>query len=245
MKRNTLVTIGIITVCVVSLVSAVWAQEPADATNAPRQIQTKRANVGQPQRNVRAGRGPGGPGGNAGISFNLAEIELSEEQKASMLEKRREFQINTAEIRQKLQFAQKDLRSEMRKDPVDQAKVDSLWAEITSLKQQLGEVETEHMLALRSILTPEQLEKLQKTGETARELRELKAELQEMLLASGEPDAEKLKQLQTQIVEKEVALEKERVAKMAERMASLPEDQREQFRQNPMQRGGKKSPGRR
>jgi Spy/CpxP family protein refolding chaperone len=163
--------------------------------------------------------------------INWAELDLSEEQKDQIQQKSRDFQVNTAEIRQKLQFAQQDLRAEMREEPVDQAKVDSLWADITSLKQQIAEVEAELFLEIKNLLTPEQLEKLRESEATAQELRELKAELREILLAPGEPDAAKVKELQAKIAEKEVALQKERVENFVQKMESLTPEQRQQMKQ--------------
>jgi chromosome segregation ATPase len=101
------------------------------------------------------------------------------------------------------------------------------------------------MLAMKDVLTPEQLETIRTSGQTARELQALKAELREVLLAEGAPDLQKLQALQAQIAEKEVALEKEKAEKLAQRQAemqakleSLSPEEREkiekfqQFRQN-------------
>jgi Spy/CpxP family protein refolding chaperone len=184
-------------------------------------------------------------GGNVGMGLDLRGIELTEEQKTQMQSIIRDFQIKTAEIRQKLQFAYQDLRTEMQKEPVDQAKVDGLWAEITDLKKTLGEAQANQMLAMKGVLTPEQLETIRTSGQTARDLQALKAELREVLLTEGAPDVEKLQALQAQIAEKEVALEKEKAEKLAERKAEMqaklesltPEEQEkikkfQQFRQN-------------
>jgi Spy/CpxP family protein refolding chaperone len=53
----------------------------------------------------------------------------------------------------------------MRKDAVDQAKIDSLLNEIASLKQRMSEAETQNFLAIKAILTPEQVEKLATLGQ--------------------------------------------------------------------------------
>lgn len=213
---------GFVTVCTLLIASIGWAQ-PA---RMPSQHQFG-PNMGQQQRGESPGRGFGG----GGIMMNWAEIDLSEEQKDQMQQKFRDFQLNTAEIRQKLQFIQQDLRAEMRKDSVDQTKVDGLWTEITMLKQQIAEVESNHFLEIKSLLTPDQIGKLRESEATAQELRELKVELREILLAPGEPDAAKVKELQAKIAEKEVALQKERFEKFAQRMESLTPEQRQQMKQ--------------
>jgi Spy/CpxP family protein refolding chaperone len=92
--------------------------------------------------------------------MNWKQLGLSEAQKAQMEQKRREFQINTAGIREKLRFAEQDLRAEMIKDPVDRAKIDSLLNDIATMRRQTSEAATQNLLAIKSILTPEQLEKL-------------------------------------------------------------------------------------
>ncbi len=201
--------------------SVTWAQPGNDDPGQP------------PFMGKHGERGDDGPdrkfGNDFGIRFNLAALNLSEEQMTQLHEQRREFEISTAELRQKMRFAQQDLRMEMRNEPADQAKIDRLWSEISTLQQQLGDAETEHLLALRNILTPEQLAALQQKQDTAQELRELKEAYRELLLSPDTPDAEKLKQLQTQITEKEIALQKERIEKRTERFQSLSPEQREQF----------------
>jgi len=187
------------------------------------------------------------------------QLGLSEEQKKQMEQKRREFQVNTAGIREKLRFAEQDLRAETLKAPADRAKIDSLLNEISTMKRQMSEAATQNLLAIKSLLTPEQLEKLtnsqvplpkgfeklqltpeqrskiqevlknsmQKNRETAGNLRELKADLRDMLMTSKEVDAAKLKQLQTEIAEKELALEKGRVEMLLQIKEVLTPEQRQ------------------
>ncbi len=215
--------IGIVTVCTLCIGLVGWAQ-PGKTRSFP-QFPGEKPNVFHLPRDWFPGHGLN----DGDLGINWAEIDLSEEQQEQIQQKFREFQVNIAGIRQKLQFIQKDLHTEMRKDPLDQAKVDNLWAEITDLKRQINEAQANHFLAIKSILTSEQLEKLQKKGKTAQELRALKAELQEMLLASDEPDAETLKQLQAKIAEKEIALQKERFEQLTQKQTSLTPEQREKI----------------
>lgn len=231
---------SIVTVCSLCIAFVTWAQSEntAEDTPHPQMMAKGPGNVRQQPGGPQAGQGQdnmqrqGGmpqqqmgqrQGGNVGMGLNLRDIELSEEQKAQMQTIMRDFQTNTAETRQKLQFAQQDLRTAMREEPVDQAKVDGLWAEITELKKTLGEAQTNQMLAMKGVLTPEQLETIRTSGQTAWELQALRAELREVLLAEGAPDVQKLQELQAQIAEKEVALEKEQAEKIAERRAGMQE----------------------
>lgn len=235
MKRNnTLIAIvGIVTVCTLGFALVGGAQPRAQFNQ--RQMPGNRPNMAQPQK---AGGPPAGkPGGNLSMRFNLAGLELSDEQKTQFQQLGREFQINTAEIRQQLQFAQQDLRSAMRNDPVDQAKVENIWAEITTLKQQLGQAQANHLLALKGMLTPEQRATIQQNEQTALELQKLRTELRELLLASGAPDVQRLQQIQAEIAKKEVALERERIEKMADKFASLTPEQQERFQQFRQDRG--------
>ena len=63
------------------------------------------------------------------------------------------------------------------------------------------------------------------------ELRDLKEELREMLLASDETDMEQLQQVQTAIAEKELALEKARINNLFQMREILTPEQQEQLKQ--------------
>jgi Spy/CpxP family protein refolding chaperone len=233
MKKNTtlIAIVGIAAVCTLGF-SLISGAQPKGQANL-RQMPGNRENATQFQK--KGGAPVRNQGGNAGFGINLAGIELSDEQKDQIQQQMRDFQVNTAEIRQQLQFAEQDLRQEMRNDPVDQAKVDSLWAEITDLKQKVGEAQVNHMLALRGILTPEQLATVQENELVALELQKLRIEQRELLLASGAPDVQRLQQIQAEIAEKEVALQRERFENMAEKFAEMTPEQQEklqQFRNN-------------
>ncbi|MCP4397113.1 MAG: periplasmic heavy metal sensor, partial [bacterium] len=152
-----------------------------------------------------------------GLGFFRGDLNLSDEQKTQVQEKSREFQLATEETRLKLRFAQQDLRMAMQQEPVDQAKIDSLWADIAGLRQVQDEARVEQLLELKSLLTDEQLASLQVRENAKQELQTLKAEFHGMLLTSGEIDAAKLQELQAEITEKEMVLEKERAEKRAAR----------------------------
>jgi Spy/CpxP family protein refolding chaperone len=227
MKRHTTLIsiVGIVTVCTLGLALVSAAQPKAQAN--PRQMPGNRPNMAQPQK--QDGFRDRRPGGNMRFGINLAGVELSEEQKTQVQQLARDFQVNTAEVRQQMQFVQQDLRKAMRNDPVDQAEVDALWTEITTLKQQLAQAQTNHWLALKGVLTAEQLATVQENEQIALELQKLRTELRELLLASGAPDVQRLQQIQAEIVEKEVVLERERVEQLADKFASLTPEQQEKL----------------
>ncbi len=147
--RAIYVAITIITLCVFSISSLGWSFQPG----------------GQPQLQQNPGkdarrRGPGRNRGERGMRINWEELGLSEEQQEQMQQLNREFRVNTAEIREELKFAEKDLRAEMTKETVDRTKIDSILSDIAALKQKLSEARTQKMLAMKGILTQEQFEKL-------------------------------------------------------------------------------------
>lgn len=210
---------------------------------------------------------PGVPGrideGDGGIRINWQALKLTPEQREKIKQYRRDFQINTAGVRKELQYTEQDLREEMLKDAIDREKIDSLVNTIANLKQQLSEAATQNVLAIKSVLTQEQLElladqqlrlpvelkglqltteqrgkirdilkdSLRKNKELADELKELRAGLREMLLASGDVDSSQLKQLQTDIAAKELALEKSRVDGLLQLREALTPEQLKQIQQ--------------
>jgi Spy/CpxP family protein refolding chaperone len=156
MKRiNTFsLVITLVTLSVFCLSSLGWTQ--SENINPPQQLIAQ-----APQRGERSepllGRDQGGY---EEIRINWRELGLSKEQQEQIQQKRREFGINTAGIREELKFALQDLRAEMVKDPVDRAKIDSILSNISALKQQMSEAAVQNLLAIKSLLTQEQLEKL-------------------------------------------------------------------------------------
>jgi Spy/CpxP family protein refolding chaperone len=245
--------IVVTTVSILCISSLGWAQQPQeDLPPVP------------PAHQEMEPPGPGSAqnqGEYGDLRINWMLLGLSKEQKEQIQQKRREFQISTAATREELRFVEQDLREEMGKDPVDRTKIDSVLKNISTLKQQISEAAVQNLLAIKSVLTPEQLEKLaefqsqlpvefkrlgltpeqrsqiqeilksslQQNRETTEILHELKAELREMLLAPQEVDSGKLKQLQTDIAEKEFALEKGRVEMLLQMKEVLTPDQRQKL----------------
>ena len=94
------------------------------------------------------------------IRIDWKELGLSKEQTEEIRQKRRDFQVQTAGIRKELTFAQQDLRLEIAKDPSDRARIDSILDHISTLSRQMSEAAIQNVLAMKSILTPDQLEKI-------------------------------------------------------------------------------------
>lgn len=95
-----------------------------------------------------------------GIAINWRALKVTPEQQAQMQQLRRDFQINTAKVRQELQFVQQDLRAEMLKNPFDRPKIDGLVKEISQMKREISDSAIQNLLAIRGLLSPEQREKL-------------------------------------------------------------------------------------
>ncbi len=99
-------------------------------------------------------------GGLGNIRIDWKELGLSKEQTEEIRQKRRDFQVQTAGIRRELTFAQQDLRLEIAKDPSDRGRIDSILEHISTLSRQMSEAAIQNVLAMKNILTPDQLEKI-------------------------------------------------------------------------------------
>lgn len=150
MKHKCMLSVVITVVAVSIFLFALpgWAQSEDVRSQKLRKIQ-------EPQPARKAG---GADEGDAGMRINWRALKLTQAQQAQIKQYQRDFQINTATIRKELQFAGQDLRAAMLQDPVDRAKIDSLLKDISDLKQRLSEAATQNVLAIKSVLTQEQLE---------------------------------------------------------------------------------------
>jgi Spy/CpxP family protein refolding chaperone len=104
---------------------------------------------------------PREPGEFGDMRIDWKELGLSEEQKETIHQKRRDFQVQTAVIRTELRFAHQDLQAEIMKETTDQSRIESLLDNISTLTLKLSEAAMKNILAIRKILTPDQLDKLQ------------------------------------------------------------------------------------
>lgn len=104
---------------------------------------------------------PHEPGEFGDMRIDWKELGLSEEQIETIHQKRRDFQVQTAVIRTELRFAHQDLHAEIMKETTDHSRIESLLNDISTLTLKLSEAAVQNILAIRKILTPDQLDKLQ------------------------------------------------------------------------------------
>lgn len=169
-------TLGLALICLWCCSISGWAQ-PSDPQQAPDPQQAQFPPDAQGPPGMRPPDAPMEPGSsedvrapeNASaqastdvgeIRINWNKLGLSSEQKAQMVRQRRAFQVDTAGLREELKFAEADLRAEMNKIPADRAKIEALLKSMAVLKQRLGDAAIQNLLAIKSVLTPEQLQKL-------------------------------------------------------------------------------------
>jgi Spy/CpxP family protein refolding chaperone len=148
-----ILVVGVVMLWGVGLVDPIWAQAHApwpSVAQAPEMSERK------PEPRQR----PTLRDDFAGIPVNWSKLGLSRAQKAQMLKKRREFQVNTAAIREQLKFLEQDLREAIGKDPVDRAAIDQLLQEMTALKLSLSKAAVQNLLEIKGLLTPEQVNTL-------------------------------------------------------------------------------------
>lgn len=101
------------------------------------------------------------PGEFGDMRIDWKELGLSEEQIETIHQKRRDFQVQTAGIRTELRFAHQDLHAEIMKETTDHSRIESLLNDISTSTLKLSEAAVQNILAIKKILTPDQLDKLQ------------------------------------------------------------------------------------
>ena len=163
MKRvhSSILVVGVMICCLFSS-SSLQAQEgfPQPLDLSPQFL--AQASPQEAPQNMRANQWlqPQAQGEFGGVRLNWAKLGLSQKQKVQIAQKRREFQVNTAALREKLKFAEQDLRAELEQDQIDRGKIDALLSELSSLKQELSEAAVQNLLDIKSVLPPEQQQKL-------------------------------------------------------------------------------------
>lgn len=135
-----------------------WAQAPSDFQEGPPpgQMEPQGGPGMRPFDNLLMQLG--NDSGDIRIDWN--KLGLSPQQKNQIIKKRREFQITAAGLREALTFAEADLRTEMAKARRDRAKVDTILQDMSTLKLQLSEAAVTNLLAIKGILTPEQIRQM-------------------------------------------------------------------------------------
>ncbi len=168
MKRKYIVHVqmSIVIISIVALSSIVWAQpgeseygfegqEPQLTDSSDQSFDKQRFRQKKP-----GSKRPDKNDAMSGIRINWRALKLTEEQKEQIKQHRRNFQINTAAIREELKYVQQDLGQEMQKDTVDRTKIDRLVTDLSNLKRRLNEAAIQNILAIKSVLTQEQLNML-------------------------------------------------------------------------------------
>ena len=91
----------------------------------------------------------------------IKDLGLSKDQIKASDEIRLDSEKKMIGLRGKVEEKNLDLRAEMRKEPVDEAKIDTLLNEIGAIKTDLEKLRVHNMIKLHKLLTPEQKSKLQ------------------------------------------------------------------------------------
>jgi Spy/CpxP family protein refolding chaperone len=116
---------------------------------------------------VVAARSEGGPGpeGGRGPRFDVArmqaELGLSDEQVAQLQKLRSDNRSQSIRRRADLRIAQGELNDLLRAEALDDNAVNAKLKQVTDLQAAATRARVEHRLALRRVLTPEQLTKME------------------------------------------------------------------------------------
>lgn len=107
-------------------------------------------------------------GGRKGKMFKRAaftrvmeQLDLSDAQKIELAEMRYQMRHKKVELKSKLKLKKMELRHELGKEKISKKTVDKIAKEIKTLKASMVDLKIEKALKFRSILTPEQIKKLQ------------------------------------------------------------------------------------
>jgi Spy/CpxP family protein refolding chaperone len=107
----------------------------------------------------------GGPGPRGGRAFDVArmrsELGLSDDQVAQLTKMRSEDRAKSIRRRADLRIAQGELSDLIRAAAIDETAVNAKLKQVTDLQAAATRARVEHALALRRILSPEQVEKMQ------------------------------------------------------------------------------------
>ena len=97
------------------------------------------------------------------------ELGLTQKQQDQLKAQKEDGKAAMEDIRTKMQQKRKELKAELEKDVVDNAKIDSIINDTTALTTQMLRNKVNQMLATKQILTPEQFKKFQEKMEEKKE----------------------------------------------------------------------------
>lgn len=90
----------------------------------------------------------------------LRDLDLSKEQRAKIADLREKQERDAIRMRADLQTARLDLRRMMRADKADRAAINRQIDQLAELRAQMEKARASTLLDIRSVLTPEQLERV-------------------------------------------------------------------------------------
>jgi Spy/CpxP family protein refolding chaperone len=91
----------------------------------------------------------------------MEQLNLTDQQKAQLADMRYEMRHKKIEIVSKLKLKKLELRHELGKEEINKRTIDKIAGEIKALKANMVDLKIEKALKFRSILTAEQVKKLQ------------------------------------------------------------------------------------
>jgi len=166
------------------------------------------------------------------LRINWQALNLTDEQENKIQQLRRDFQVSSATMREKLRFTQQDLRKEMANTTIDRAKIDALLTQIAELKKELSAGAVQNLLEIKMILTEEQRQQIaDMQGQMPVEWRGLKltqeqrSQIKQVLNTSRQANqqlAEDVRQLREDLREELLALNPD-TAKIQQIQASIAE----------------------
>lgn len=116
--------------------------------------------MGMMGRGRRAGMGPQGQGQGPGLGRGrgLMALDLTDDQRAKIVDLQRATRDQAAPLEDELEFTRKTLHRELFADKRDNAKIGSLTAKVATLEKQLADLHVKQATAVSDLLTPEQRE---------------------------------------------------------------------------------------
>jgi Spy/CpxP family protein refolding chaperone len=106
--------------------------------------------------------GRGGQGMMGGQTARMQKLNLTDEQQAQIQKLRVDFQRKAIQNEAKIRLARLDLAQMMRADKPDRSAIEKTIREIASVQTDTKLARVDEMLAIRGLLTPEQLKTLKK-----------------------------------------------------------------------------------
>jgi Spy/CpxP family protein refolding chaperone len=117
------------------------------------------------------GDGPGKPPSDKEWKQEQESLGLSPEQRAQMKALREEFRGKQSGVRDQIKAKREAIRQELDGTNPDRARAEAIIKEISVLEQQMEMNRVDEILKIRSILTPEQFQKLHQLHEKKAEKR--------------------------------------------------------------------------